>query len=245
MISIATAFVSSPNWAELLIKSIRKFTTVPYEIIVVDNGSVTKTLEWLSQQKDINILSFSKNMGHGFSMEFATRMAKYPYVCFLDIDSHIQRLGWDVDLLELYKHDSKTRMIGVEGNAWHPFAPPLFFYERDFILKNNITFNHVPGISTDTAQKSYWDILNLGYNVKRLLRRPSSYEQCQGDEVFLKDESTFYHHWNGTRFNEHNPKIRKDKLGDITIEQHLDSKRKVFQHSRVLEILGGESETKL
>lgn len=245
MISIATAFVSSPNWAELLIKSIRKFTTVPYEIIVIDNGSVTETLEWISQQKDVNILSFSKNMGHGLSMEFATKIARFQYVCFLDVDSHIQRKNWDTDLLELYNRDKKTRMIGIEGSTWRPFAPPLFFYEREFILEKDIVFNHIPGISTDTAQKSYWDILRLGYNVRRLLRRPTSYEQCRGDEVFLNSESTFYHHWNGTRFNEHDPKIRKDKLEGITIGQHLESKRKVFQHPRVLEILGGESETRL
>ena len=235
-LTIATANVDSPEWAELLIKSIRKFTSIEYEIIVIDNGSLPENLVWLEEQKDVQLIKLPTNIGHGSAMDLGTQVAKSKYVLFLDVDAHIQRIHWDNDLLNLYHSDSKVKLIGVIGPEHKPLHPPLFFYEREFILENNISFRYLPRLSTDTAQKAYWDIINMGFKVERLEKGAKVYN-CIGDEIHLNGTSVMYHHWYGSRFNENNPKNKKDELDGYTLEEHLKNKKQLFEHPRVQEIL--------
>lgn len=239
-LTIISANVDSQEWAKLLIQSIRKFTKMDYEIVIIDNDSLPKNQEWLKEQKDVRFHHSDDNLQHGGSMDLGTIMASAPFVCFLDIDSHIQREGWEYDLFEFYRSDDKIRMIGTEGPDWHPFIAPLFFYERDFVLKNGIFFRHVSAEKTiDTAQMAYFKILEMGYKVEFVKRGKRVYPpfHLAGDEIYLNGKPTFYHHWNGTRFNEHNPERRKKILDGITIEEHLEGKKKLFQIKEVKEIL--------
>ena len=235
-VSIISAAVDSPEWGELLVKSVRKFTSVNHEIIIIDNGSLPENLEWLEKQKDVNLIKLSKNIGHGGAMDLGTELAESEYVCFLDIDSHIQRKGWDDDLLELYNSDPLIRLIGVIGPEHKPLHPPLFFYKRNFISENNISFKYLPRLSTDTAQKAYWDILNLGFKVERLNKGTKIYNTI-GDEVHLKKKSTIFHMWYGTRFCENRPERTKTQLDGYTLEEHLKNKKQLFEHPMVKEIL--------
>lgn len=241
-LTIISISIDSPMWAELLVKSIRKFTTLDYELIIIDNGSLPENLAWLRRQPDVRLVEIGKNLGHGPAMDVGTQLAKSAFVCVLDIDSHVMREGWETDLFNLYRSDPKIRMIGKRGPDHKPLHPPLFFFERSFILSNGISFKHVPGVSTDTAQKSYWDILALGYKVERLEGGPREflrvYRYCGGQEINLYDKPTFFHAWRGTRYNEHNPMKRKAVLDGVTIEEYLEEKEKLFSHPVVKEILG-------
>ena len=243
-ISIVSAHVSSPSWAKLLVQSIRKYTTVPYEIVIIDNHSVPETLTWLEAQSDVRLVRFYANLRHGGSLDVGARLAKAPLVCFLDIDSHVQRIGWDTDLIALYDSDLKNKLIGVKGPDSHPLVAPLFLFEKKFVVDQWITFEYRPNDPAgDTAQQAFIDIQAKGYKVVRLELGNPLYD-CGGDEVYLNGLPTFYHHGNGTRYNEHNPKIRKAILGGITIEEHLKSKERLFAQPQVREILdhGGKDE---
>ena len=115
-LTIAAANVDSPEWAELLVKSIRKFTAPgTYEIIIVDNGSLERNLGWLRQQSDIRLIENKENLWHGRAMDQAVEAAAGQYICVLDIDAHVQRVGWEDDLLALYHADPLTRLIGCIG----------------------------------------------------------------------------------------------------------------------------------
>lgn len=235
-LSVITANIDSPEWAELLVKSIRKFTSIDYEIIIIDNGSLPKNLIWLEKQEDIKLIKLSSNIGHGNAMDLGTQISRSKYVAFFDVDSHVQRPGWDKELIELYSGDDKIKLIGVIGPEHKPLHPPLFFYEKEFILENNISFKYLPRLSTDTAQKAYWDILNMGFKVERLEKGEKIYN-CIGDEIHLNGKSTIYHMWYGTRFNENNPDKKKDKLDGYALEEHLKNKKQLFEHPKVIEIL--------
>lgn len=236
-ISIVSANVSSPEWAELLIKSIRKYTITPHEIIIIDNNSVPETLSWLEVQEDVRLVRFYANLRHGGSLDVGARLAKAPLVCFLDIDSHVQRIGWDIDLITLYGSDLKNKLIGVKGPDSHPLIAPLFLFEKKFVVNQWITFEYRPGDPAgDTAQQAFIDIQAKGYKVIRLEPGKPVYD-CEGDEVYLAGLPTFYHHGNGTRYNEHNPEILKPILGGVTIEEHLKSKERLFSQPEVREIL--------
>jgi len=242
LITIASANVDSPEWAELLVKSVRKFATLPNEIIIIDNGSLTsiRILQEMHDRGWIRLVRNGRNLGHGGAMDQATSIAKGRYVCFTDIDSHFQRQGWDTDLLALYESDPQIRMIGVIGPEHKPYHPPLFFYERSFILDNGLTFRYMPGVegSTDTAQKVYWDIIGLGYRSERLQKGPKLYPGTIGDEIMLAGQATLYHNWNGTRFLENRgPGAAKQTLDGIRLEDHLSEKAKLFARPEVQDIL--------
>jgi glycosyltransferase involved in cell wall biosynthesis len=243
LISIISANVDSPEWAELLVKSVRKYATLPNEIIIIDNGSVGEgnmpALTDMAKRGWIKLVRNGHNAGHGGAMDQATRIAAGKYVCFTDIDSHFQREGWDVDLVALYESDPMIRMIGVIGPEHKPYHPPLFFYEPKFILENHLTFRYMPGVegSTDTAQKVYWDIIALGYRSERLEKGPKLYPGTIGDEIMLAGKGTIYHMWNGTRFLENRKGGAKAFLDGIPLSAHLAEKAKLFAVPQVREIL--------
>jgi len=236
-LSIISANVDSPEWAELLVKSVRKFTSVEHEIIIIDNGSLPKNLKWLEAQEDVNLIKLSTNIGHGGAMDLGTALATFDHICFLDIDAHVQRKDWDSDLFSLYLSNPLTRLIGVVGPEQKPLHPPLFFYKKSFVSENNIYFKYVPRLSTDTAQKAYWDIINLGFKVERLEKGGGIYQDCIGDEISINNQSSIYHAWYGTRFCENNPALKRAELDGYRLEKHLENKRRLFEQPMVMEIL--------
>ncbi len=224
-LTVICANIDSPEWLELLIKSILKYSVTDPEIIVIDNGSLEDNLRWIKYQKNIKLYEAKTNLGHGGAMDLGTQMAKTKYVCFLDVDSHIMREGWDKELIQMYENSPEIKLIGCIGPEHKPLHPPLFFYERDFIIDNKLSFNYIPSHpkSTDTAQKVYWDILDLGYKVMRLEKGTKEYGLI-GDEIHLGSRSLIYHHWYGTRFCENNPERKKEQLDGYTLEDHLKNR---------------------
>ena len=235
-ISIVTVAIDSPEWVELLVKSVRYFTTFEHEIIVIDNGSLPDNLTWIEAQEDVKLVKLPHNIGHGSGMDLGTQVSEKEFVCVLDIDSHAMRRGWDHDLYHAYCADPKTRLVGVVGPEHKPLHPPLFFYRRNFVLENNISFRYLPRLSTDTAQKAYWDILALGFKVERLHKAVKTYG-CIGDEIQVGNAPAVYHHWYGTRFCEHNPTRIKKTLDGYSLEDHLKNKAQLFDVPEVKEIL--------
>lgn len=239
-LTIATASCNSPEWVELFVKSVRKFTTPGiYEIIVIDNRSSAWNLLWLKEQSDVRLLENATNLGHGKAIDQVVELAQGKCIIFLDVDAHVQSYGWDAALIDLYASDPKTRLIGCLGPEHKPLHPPLFFFETAFIKENKLSFQYQPGVegSTDTAQKIYWDILKLGYSVMRLEKGPKVYEGCTGDELWIGGKPICFHAWYGTRFCE-NTMRPKNQLDGYSLSDHLANKKKIFEQPLVREILG-------
>jgi len=249
LLSLVAAHVNAPDWAELLIKSIRKYTTLEHEIIIIDNGSCDENLQWLRNQATSGQLSLVENKcnaGHGGAMDQGTLLAKGQYICHMDIDSFFQRSEWEIDIIEIYHSDPLIRLIARRGNDKHdkPLGAPIFFYEKEFALKNKIIFKYMPGVlkgSTDTAQAAYWQILDLGYQVKRLGAGEKIYDkEALGDEIWIKGKPTMYHHYYGTRFSENWEPNKHQKVDNLTLESYLKRKANIFNQPDVKEILSYE-----
>jgi precorrin-6B methylase 2 len=237
-LTVVTAAIDSPEWLELLIKAVKKFSVTDPDLIVIDNGSLVDNLRWVRYQDTLTLHEAGRNLGHGGAMDLGTELARSKYVCFLDIDSHPMREGWDRELIDLYEANPETRLIGCIGPDHKPLHPPLFFYEKRYILDNGLTFKYIPNNprSTDTAQKVFWDVQDLGFDTIRLSIGAKTYG-CIGDEIHINDKSTIYHHWYGTRFCENNPEKRRDKLDGYTLDAHLANKAALFDRPEVKDIL--------
>ncbi|GAG40349.1 unnamed protein product, partial [marine sediment metagenome] len=190
-ISIIGVNYNCLDWMKLLVNSIRKFTAIPYEIIIVDNASEDGSREWLGAQKDIKAIFMAKNIGHGKGLDLAIKSAAYHYCLVLDIDAHLQRPEWDHDFIKLYSSSPKIKLIAAKGGdpegklyneeaarKWvtgNPRTKPIHacfqFFETKFFIDNKLSFAPMNGY--DVGRKNYYDVIDLGYEV---LRIPAGYE---------------------------------------------------------------------
>lgn len=201
MISIVTVSFNCKDWIELLVKSVRKFTTVPYELIVVDNASRDDSGLWLAAQSDVRLCPLVQNIGHGAGLDYGIGKARYKYVLVLDADAHLQREGWENDFLALYQESPKTRLIAAAGGDPAAANPkPIHacfqFFEREFFLDNHMSF--IPG-KYDVGRKNYYDVTGLGFEVARVPAGVKFYPNTYGDEYYFADQPTLYHHWYSSR----------------------------------------------
>jgi len=256
-ISILSVNYNCLDWVKLLVNSVRKFTALPYEIIIIDNASEDGSTEWLGAQKDVNTIFLGKNIGHGRGLDLAVRIANNYFCLVLDIDAHLQRKEWDHDFMKLYSSSPKIKLIAAKGGdpegklyneeaakKWatgNPRTKPIHacfqFFETKFFIDNKLSFAPMNGY--DVGRKNYYDVINLGYEV---LRIPAGYEPDKkkfydgawGDEYYIDDKVTLYHNWYSSRM------WKKEIVDNLTKQEHFKKKEIVFSHPLVKEILNNE-----
>lgn len=87
------------------IESIRKHTKTPYQLVVIDNGSTDRTLEYLKaalREKDICIRN-SGNRGFSESYNRGAKVADGEYVLILNNDTEALEQGWLENFLRASK----------------------------------------------------------------------------------------------------------------------------------------------
>ncbi|GAI72907.1 unnamed protein product, partial [marine sediment metagenome] len=102
---------------------VRKFTHMPYEIVIVDNNSEDGSVEWLKEQEGVRAIMLNRNIGHGMGLDLALKNASRRFCLVLDIDAHLQRAGWDSELIALYKSVPERRLIAAGGGEPKPIHP--------------------------------------------------------------------------------------------------------------------------
>lgn len=235
-LTVVAANMDSPEWARLLVASIRRFRTIDVEILIVDNGSAPASLDWLAAQSDVHLIRNYVNMGHGVALDQGLQRASGRFIACLDIDAHFQRPGWDADLISAYERHPLTRMVGVAGSALKPAHPPLWMVEKAWAVNNGVSFQHIPGVTVDTAQGAYQRVLDLGFRAILLPKGAKLYPDCRGDEIYVAGQPTIFHAWYGTRFRE-NTAAAKGELDGYRIEDHLMDKKRVFAQPLVRSLI--------
>lgn len=67
--------------------SIRKYTTTPYEIIIIDNNSNQETINYLEEQKDIILIKNSENKGFAGGCNQGIEIAHGDYILLINNDT--------------------------------------------------------------------------------------------------------------------------------------------------------------
>jgi glycosyltransferase involved in cell wall biosynthesis len=240
MISVLTVSYNCQPWLELLVKSVRKHSRLVSEIVVVDNGSEDGTQGWLVEQPDVRASLRKDNIGHGRGMDAGMTLVKPGQrVLVLDADAHITRPGWDEELTWLYDSDPRTRLIAAQGNDRKPVHPCVMFMERDWFIENGLSFVAREGY--DVGRKLYPDTLALGggvvmlpvgYEGYRDKEGIKLYEGAWGDTYYLNERPAVYHNWYSSRM------YGVCEVDGYKHEDHDANARKVFDHPRVMEIMG-------
>ncbi len=98
------------------IQSIRECTTAPYRLIVVDNGSMDGTKEWLAEQDDITVISNETNRGVAPACNQGLIIAGAPYIAILNNDIEVDT-GWLKMLIEGLEANPGVGCIGPLSTA--------------------------------------------------------------------------------------------------------------------------------
>jgi len=115
-LTIATVTFNCLEYTKLFLESLRKFTDVPFRLIVVDNHSTDGTAEFLSRQKGIEIIFNKRNLGFGWANNQAFAHTKTPYFLGINNDTFIFP-GFLGRLLKIAESQPDYVEFGVHSNC--------------------------------------------------------------------------------------------------------------------------------
>jgi hypothetical protein len=109
--------VTHNQWAytKACLDSIRKRTTVPYELIVVDNGSTDGTVDCLSRSPDVRLITNESNLGFPRAANQGIETATGEQILLLNNDT-IVTTGWLRRLLDALDSQWKAGRVGPLSN---------------------------------------------------------------------------------------------------------------------------------
>ena len=100
------------------IQSIRDNTTVPYRLIVIDNGCTDDTAAWLAEQDIKRICTFKENQGATAAINAGLCLCQSIYVVMFSNDVEVDT-GWLKLLIEGLESDKRIGAIGPLSSAKH------------------------------------------------------------------------------------------------------------------------------
>ncbi len=115
LVSIVTLSWNALEFTKLAVESIRAHTSIPYEIIVVDNGSDEATVAWLREQSGLRVIYNAENRGFAGGNNQGMAMARGEFVIVLNNDVLVTD-GWVEGLLAPFGRIPTLGMTAPRSN---------------------------------------------------------------------------------------------------------------------------------
>ena len=97
------------DFTKAFVKSIRDNTTLPYELIIVDNGSEPDTQRWVEENSDQSII-FQETQGFSKGFNEGIKVAKGEYIMMANNDTEFPP-RWDIKLVESLEKYPKVGIV--------------------------------------------------------------------------------------------------------------------------------------
>ena len=111
------------RYTKICIESIKRLTDRNrYDLVLVDNGSTDKTIEYLKTVLDGNrdiVISNATNRGFSGGNNQGLKVAESEYILMLNNDCRIEKDNW----LDILFYESEGKNIGLVGALCHKAAP--------------------------------------------------------------------------------------------------------------------------
>ena len=101
---------------QLFLWSLRRWTKWPYHLIFVDNNSRDGTRSFLREQKEIELITNSKNIGYGAAVNQATARIKTDYFCLLNNDLVLSP-GWLTKMMTIFQTRPRLGQLTTNSNC--------------------------------------------------------------------------------------------------------------------------------
>lgn len=126
-VSIIIVTVNTPQTTHACLTSVVQHTTVPFELLVVNNSRARPIRTALARFPQARVVQNSRNIGYAAAANQGARMARSPALCFLNSDTLVPP-GWLERLLAAARRP-KVGAVGPSANGreygWeHPWPPP-------------------------------------------------------------------------------------------------------------------------
>jgi len=106
------------DFTRLALRCIRKYTKLPYEVIVVDNDSRDESLEYLKSLKWIRLLErqtrddYSGSRSHSAALELGYQNCGSEFFASMHSDAFAYRDNWLADLIGYFGPDERIACVG-------------------------------------------------------------------------------------------------------------------------------------
>ncbi len=108
----------TPDFTKLCLRSIRKFTHYPYELIVVDNDSQDESLEYLKSLKWIRLLQHDTSgeigggYSHGAALQLGIEHCNTEFFVSMHSDTFVKKNNWLTKLINYFNNDTTVACVG-------------------------------------------------------------------------------------------------------------------------------------
>jgi glycosyltransferase involved in cell wall biosynthesis len=105
------------DFTKLCLRSIRKFTKYPYEVIVVDNNSQDESVEYLRSLGWIRLIERRDGearggFAHGVSLNFGLENCNTEFFASMHSDTFVKRDEWLSELIRYFANDENVACVG-------------------------------------------------------------------------------------------------------------------------------------
>ena len=220
MISIITTNWNSYDFLDLLIESLEIYSSLSYELIVIDNSTHKQQIsrEYVFQHL------METNIGHGAGLNEGSKLAKFDFVMFLDVDTHLLCRNWEDPFIKMM---DDFDVIGGRGVPTKPIRPACMLMKKEFAVKYDWRATdgykgvRVTPEGFDVAIQAFHQMLNDGVKIGFLEGIPNRYKTHTGEEFCIDGKRLVYHHWSGTWLQK-----RQEDFPDVNL---FEEKKKLFE----------------
>jgi glycosyltransferase involved in cell wall biosynthesis/predicted O-methyltransferase YrrM len=229
LLTIISVNFNTKEWIKLLIEKVKEYTRIPYELIVVDNGSSDGSVEYLQSQKDVSLIQTGKNLGHGPALDYGFSFIRTKYAIVLDSDAHPIHADWINKLVTPLNNECLLSGIHHHRNYAHPACLALelktfYKYKLTFIPnwpKDN-DINKLGKINWDAGEYLSIKILESGKKINLI---PVS-KRNSGTIVGTEYGDIVYHNFYATRLKTNSQKefdgVKRENIV-LYSEDHFDN----------------------
>ena len=131
-VTICVINYKTPELIKLCLRSIRKFTDYPCEVLVIDNNSQDSGLEYLRSLKWIRLIerdtTSDPNGGysHAAALDFGVKNCRTEFFMSLHSDCFIKKQNWLSELVSFFADDPRIACVGSgKIESTHPLIQLL------------------------------------------------------------------------------------------------------------------------
>lgn len=214
-LTVVTVVENDAGLIDLMIKSIKRFTTPCPRFVICDNGNNKDVLTKYADDPNITVFAHKPTLQggsnrHGEGLSAAFGFVSTPRFAIIESDCIVLKSGWD------YLDYSKYKLLAAKKGelAGQPFYHICFMVGSTRLLRHGTPIDFRPGKDKNRANRPYKAHEDVGWQLRKYVRpdqvKPMEFIDCktgkgkyfgpefQSDEFWVDDEPVLAHFGRGS-----------------------------------------------